>query len=240
VWSKLPPFDLVQVRVPFLRTVAELDRDDVRQELTDGLGHGQPFRFDLFVHDTARGADVFQSAAKARGLTVFADAATVDKLKKRQAHSVVIYTESLTGTELADLFARVCVEDAKFSPRVCNSLHVTTITQYDEKDLKQILGLDPGLYKRAVESGSGGTGQGSKSDRGDPKPVSAGTIESVTKSLTTPPAKSGEKTAVLMTWQTMNARTNSATSNELKQFLAKRGDRKPNVVPAIIVIRPVG
>jgi hypothetical protein len=73
--------------------------------------------------------------------------------------------------------------------------------------------------------------------------VSAGTIDSVTKTLTTPPAKPGEKTAILMTWQTTNsgiARTNPATSNELKQFLAKRGDRKPNAVPAVIVIRPVG
>ena len=118
----LQPFEFIDVHVPFLRTVTELEREDIRQELIDDLGTTDPRRFDLFVRDTARGAEVFQNAAKAAGLTVFADAATLDKLKKGQAAAVVIYTENLTAAELAALFAKVSVEDAKFSPRVCDSL----------------------------------------------------------------------------------------------------------------------
>jgi hypothetical protein len=236
----IAPFDFVQVRVPFLRAVAELDRDDTRQELTDELAHDPAFRFDLFVRDTARGVDVFQNAAKAAGLTVFADAATLDKLKKKQAASVVVYTESLTAAELAELFAKVAAEDAKFSPRVCDALHATPVVRHDELELKAIFGLDAGLFKRPV--GSGGAGQGGKPTP-EPKSVSAGTIDSVTKTLTSPPPKPGERPAVLMTWQTTHTsivRTPPAASAELKQFLAKRGDRKPTAVPAIIVIRPAG
>ena len=187
--------------------------------------------------------EVFQNAAKATGLTVFADAATLDKLKKKQAHAVVIYTEALSPAELTALFAKMSAEDAKFSPRVCDSLHAMPVVRHDELELKAILGLDAGLFKRSIGSGgSGGTGQGGdRGEKGD-KPVSAGTIDAVTKALTSPPAKPGEKPAVLMTWQTVPgaSRTVPAQSTELQQFKAKRGGRKPNVVPAIIVIRPVG
>jgi anti-sigma factor RsiW len=235
------PLDFVQAWVPFLRMVADLDRDDIRQELIDELRHGEPaFRLDLFVRDTARGAEVFQNAAKAAGLTVFADATTLERLKKKQIASVVIYTESLTATELSALFAKLCAEDMKFSPRVCDSLHATPAVRADEIELKSILGTDVGLFKRALgASGSVGTGQG---ERGD-KPVSAATIDSVSKSLTTPAPKAGEQFAVLMTWQTthpMLARTSPTASAELKKYLEKRGPRKPNAVPAVIVIRPVG
>jgi hypothetical protein len=238
----IPPFDLIQVKVPFLRAVAELEREDTQQELRDQLAADFPYRFDLFVRDTARGVDVFRNAAKAAGLTVFADAGTLDKLKKRQAHAVVVYVECLTRDELADLFAKVSAADMKFTPRVCDSLHATPAVRSDESELKDILGPTVGLYKRPHTSG--GAGKPPLLDKkGEPKPVSSGTIDTVTKSLTKPASKPGEKPAVLMTWQTTRPaipRTVPGMSNELKQFLARRGDRKPNAVPAIIVIRPAG
>jgi|SRR5579883_525020 len=252
VWPKLPPFDLIQVQLPFLRTVAELDREDTRQELTDELTRGGlAFRFDLFVRDPARGVEVLQRAAKASGVTLYEDAATLDKLTKRQAQAVVIYLECLTPAELTDLFAKVCTEDMKFSPRVCDSLHAMPIIRTDEAELKLIFGVDIGLYKRPRTGGTGGnsgtgrTGKGQGSDplrdkTGTPKPVSAGTIDTVTKSLTNTPAKRDDKPAVLMTWQTTHpsiGRTVPSMSKELQQFLAQRGDRKPNALPTIIVIR---
>jgi hypothetical protein len=111
----------------------------------------------------------------------------------------------------------------------------------DERELKAVLGTDPGLFKRPAIIGPGGLVQGiDKSDKGDPKPVSAGTIDSVVKTVSAPPAKAGEKPAVLLTWATAQPgipRTNPAMSKELKSFLEKRADRKPNAVPAIIIIR---
>ena len=243
---KLPPFDFVQLRVPFLRSVVELDREDIRQELTDELGRGSPaFRFDLFGRDTARGAEVFQNAAKAAGLTLFADAGTLEKLKQKQVVSVVIYTEGLTAAELTELFARVCAEDKRFSPRVCDSLHVIPAVRADENELKAVLGIDAGLFKRPRPGGTGMPQNGEKDlfdKNGHPKSVSAGTIDRVTKVLTNPPAKAGANPAVLMTWQTAPGISHSvpAQSVELKQFLALRSDRKPSAVPTIIIIRPAG
>lgn len=225
--THLKPFDLIQARVPFLRAVAELTREDTRQELLDELARDPAFRFDVFVRDAQRGTDAFRNAAKAAGLHVYADAGTLDRLKKRQTSTLVIYTESLTATELAALFEALATEDTKFSPRVCDSLHAVPVSRTDETDLKAVLGIDVGVFKRPV--GANPAGQGSKSGS---KSVSSGTIDQVTKALTTPPA---EKCAVLLAWQ--GTRTPPAMSAELKSYLAKRGDRKPNAVPALIVIR---
>ena len=98
---------------------------------------------------------MFQNAAKASGIALHVDAATLDKLKKKQIHAVVIYTESLSATDLASLFAKLSAEDAKYSPRVCDSLHATAVVRSDELELKAILGLDVGLYKRPTGAGQG-------------------------------------------------------------------------------------
>ena len=75
-----------------------------------------------------------------------------------------------------------------------------------------------------------------RGEKGDPtKPISAGTADQIVKSVSGKPA---EKSAVLLTCAPTTARTAPNTSVELKQFLAKRGDRKPNAVPVVIVIRP--
>ncbi len=232
----IPPFDLIQARIPFLRAVAELDREDARQELSEELAR-DPARIDLFVRDTARGVDVFQNAAKAAGLHLLADATTLAKLKKHQVRAAVVYVECLDQNELAALFGKLSAADTKFTPRVCDSLHATALVRADEHELREILGTDVGLYKRSQTPG-----QGAKPPT-DPKSVNAGTIEMVTNTLNRPTAKTAEKNAILMTWQTIHAgipRTNPTASKELKLFLSKRGTRKPDSVPAIIVIRTVG
>jgi hypothetical protein len=240
----LRPFEFVRARVPFLRTVAELAREDIRQELIDDLGREPAARLDLFVRSTALGSEAFQAAAKAAGVTVFADATTLDRLKKGHVASVVVYTENLTAAELATFLGTLSEHDAKFSPRVCDSLHVSPIGRSDENELAQVLGIDAGLFKRAVGSNGSGPGQAAKPEKvADPKPISAGTIDSVVQSVTSSAPKPVEKTAVLMTWQTTHpaiARTLPGNSAELKQFLARRGDRKPNAIPVVVVIRPVG
>src|SRR5262249_32456285 len=61
----LPPFDLVQVRVPLLISVSDLDRADARQKLADELAKDPAFRIDVFVKDTVRGAELVRAALRA-------------------------------------------------------------------------------------------------------------------------------------------------------------------------------
>ncbi len=239
-------FDRVDVRIPFLKSLADFNREEARTELVDELTRDLafPYRMDLFARDPARGVEVFQAAAKANGLTLQVDATSLDRLKKRQITSVVIYTESFTATELAEFFGKLCGEDAKISPHVFDMLHAVPASSTDATDIKGILGIDPGLFKRSLLDN-----KNEKGDKGekllDPsKPISAGTADHIVKSVSpgqgTPnaAAKGNEKSAVLLTWAPPAGRTPPAMSAELKQFRDKRTTRPVNAVPAIIVIRP--
>jgi hypothetical protein len=228
----IPPIEHIDARVPFLRPLTDLDREDVRKQLTDELGRDPAFRIDLFARDPARGVDCLLTAAKAAGATVHADANTMTLLRKRLVTSVVIYTDSFTAAELTDLFVRLSREEAKISPRVFDVLHAIPVAKSDATELREILGTDPGLFKRTIpapERGEKGIENG--------KSISAGTADQIVKTITAGQGKPGEKSAVLMTWSS-TGRTPPAASAELKTFLAKRGARVPNAVPVIIVIRP--
>ena len=227
-----PSFDQVKVRVPFLRSVGDFARAESRQELADELARDPAYRIDVFTRDPARAVEVFQTAAKAAGVTVHADAATLDRVKKRQVNAVIVYTEALTEAEVAAVFGRLAAADAKISPRVFDSLHAIPVTRTDERSLVETLGRDPGLYKRAD------LGAGAKADPS--KPLSDGTAQHIVDRVGGAGAASpgAEKPAVLLAWAPPALRTAPSASAELKQFFAKRGDRKPGVVPVVIVIRP--
>jgi hypothetical protein len=227
---KIPAFEFAEVRVPFLRSLADFEREDVRKQLSDELGRDPAFRIDLFTRDSARAVAAFQTAAKSSGLTVHADATTMNHLKKGQAGAAVVYTDSLTAEELAALFTKLNAADAKVSPRVFDVVHAAPVGRADETEIRGVLGTDPGLFKRALpERGAKELEKGAS--------VSAGTADQIVKSIAAGQGKPGEKGAVLLTWTPGNLRTPPAMSKELASYLAKRGERKPNAVPVLIVIR---
>lgn len=218
-------FDLARVRVPFLATVAEFSRDEVQQQLTTELGQDPAFRIDLFARDPGRGVELFQAAAKGSALTVFADTKTTEKVQKKQAVAYLVYTDSLTPPDLRDLFARLAAADAKAPQRTFDAVHATPATPTDQRDLRDTLGIDPGIWKRPAPTA------------GEPKSVASGTAAQITRTFTDPTGKGGEKVAMLMTFAPVTARTRPTESREISQFLARRGDRRPTAVPVLIVIR---
>ena len=218
----IPPLDRLIVRVPLLVSVSDLERDDAQQKLLDELGRDPAYRIDLFAKDAARGAELFQAAAKAANVNLFADALALDRMKKKQATAYAVFADSLAPADIRDLFARLSAEDGKNPQRVFDSLHASPAVAADQTALKDLLGTDPGLWKRPA----GATAE--------PKPISAGTGDELTKSLT---AKAGDKAAVLLSFTPAAIRTNPAMSKELKEFLARRGERKASAVPILIVIR---
>jgi hypothetical protein len=222
-----PPLDLIRVRVPFLKSLSEFDLEDTRKQFAEELVRDPAFRIDVFARNLPRGVEWLRATAKTTGVMLFVDPTTLERVNKGQVNSVVVYTESLTAAELADLFAKLCVEDAKISPRVFDVIHATPVMQADQEALRAILGIDPGLYKRPTQE------KGSDSA----KPISAGTADQIVKTLTAGQGKGSEKSAMLLTWLPTAARTAPGASVELKQFLLKRGERKANAVPVVIVIR---
>jgi hypothetical protein len=211
-----PAMQAVPVRVPFLLPVADLDREDVRQKFVTEVGRDPASRLDLFVKDAAKGVEHFQAAAKAAGLHVHADGPGLAMVKRKDVKAVLVYTDALTPAELRDLFARLS-KDATF-----DSLHVFSVNTADHQELQKVLGTDPLPKKPAGEA---------------PKGVSANTADQVARTVGTPAGRTGEKHAVLVPYYPPQFRVNPAMSRELKQFLDRRGDRRPGAVPVMIVIR---
>ena len=215
--------------MPLLVSISDLDRDDAKQRLADELSRDPAYRLDLFAKEASRGAEMFQASAKAAGVNLSVDAAALDRIKKKQATSYLIYCESLTAAEIRELFGKIAAEDAKNNQRVFDSLHATPALAADQTILKELLGTDPGLWKRPAASATGSV------TPPEPKSISDGTGDQIAKSL----ARAGEKTAILLNFTPAAFRTSPAMSKELKEFLAKRGERKASAVPILIVIRQV-
>jgi len=74
------------------------------------------------------------------------------------------------------------------------------------------------------------------------KPLPEGTANQVADSLSKlaggsrPPSKN-EKVAVVVAYSPVN--TNPAASKEIKQFLDRRGDRKPDAKPLMLVLKTI-
>lgn len=217
--------ELARVRVPFLAAVADFDRDDVQQQFVAELEQDPAFRIDLFARDPARGVEILQSAAKGTGLTVHTDRMTAERVQRKQAAAYLVYTDSLSAGELRTLLVRLADADGKAPSRTFDSVHATAATPADQRDLQAVLGIDPGLWKRPGTS------------NGEPKSVSSGTASQLTRALTDPTGKGSDKSAVLMTYAPSTVRTPPAQSRELRQFFDRRGDRRPNAVPVLIVVR---
>lgn len=225
-------FDMVEVRFPFLKPLAAFAGEEAQEQLAKELSRDPAYRIDLFSRNPVRAVELLREASKAAGVNLYVDANTVAALQKRTIGATVVYSESLTAQELASLFAKLSAEDAKVSPHAFDSLHATSVSQADGSDLRSTLGFDPGLYKRPVVE---------KTERvNDPhKSLSSGTADQIVKSVLTGQGKPVEKSAVLLSWNLTPGRPIAqANSPELKQFVAKRGERKAGMVPVMIVIRP--
>lgn len=224
----IPPLNRLIIRVPMLVSVSDLDRDDAKQKLLEELGRDPAYRIELFAKDAARAAELFQAAAKTSSVNLYADANAQDRIKKKQASAYLVYTESLTPADIRDLLVRLAADDAKNTVHAFDALHATPALPADQTILKDLLGTDPGLWKRPANTAA-------VIPPAEPKPISSGTGDQITKTLTAP--KAGEKTAVLLSFTPAALRANPAVSKELKEFLARRGERKASAVPILIVIR---
>ncbi|HXD86029.1 MAG TPA: hypothetical protein VN641_06030 [Urbifossiella sp.] len=214
------PLARTAIRLPLLISVADLEQDDAKQRLVEELGREPAYRIDLFATDASRAAELFQAAAKKSGLTLHTDAGAANRIKRKQATAYLVYLECLTPAEVRDLLTAVSAADVK--SHLFDALHAAPVVHADQVALKELLGVDPGLWKRPVKPTSG-------------KPISAGTGDEIAKALTAP--KPGDKHAVLLSFTPAAVRTHPTMSKELKEFLASRGERKASAVPVLIAIR---
>ncbi len=222
-----PPLQSVDVRVPFLVPLAELDRDDVRQRLGGELARDAGARVDLFARDPQRGLDHVLAALRSAGVHLHQDPAVQDRSKRRGAPvAYAVFTDALTPAEVRDLLARVSADDAKAAPSAVELLHVTPVGSVDQREVRDLFGVDLSAKRPAAD--------------GPSKPISAGTVDQVTGSLAGKgAARKGDKAAAVVPFAPSAARVNPAASRDVRQYLDRRGERKAGAVPVMIVVRPV-
>jgi hypothetical protein len=226
--AEIAPFEFVEVRIPVLQPLSEFTREDVQRDFLHELSLEPAYRIDLFARDNFRGLQFFEAAAQSIGLRVLIDTATADLTRKQLARAVVVYSDALEPNEIVRLLEVLSNRDAKVSPRIFDLVHATPATSVEQKMLTEILGFDPGLFKRPSTL---------EKSRDTTKPLSSQTVEHLVKSVTTVAGNPAEKTAIALLSTPMSSRTPPAYSAELKQFMANRGLRQSKAVPVLFVIR---
>jgi hypothetical protein len=213
------PLKRVDPTLPVIFSALEFDKEEPLDRLKKELAKEDGFRLNLFSKTPGAATEHLQAAARAAGVNVFVEAKTAEWIAKRPPGvAFAFYVENLTADELATLLAAVATQvNAQPKPEtILGSAHVIPADVPEQKDLKELIGLDWAVPKPVKPA--------------DGKPISEGTLKEVVASVKKP----GDKAAVVVTYA---ARLNAGKSSEVKQFLDKRGDRKPGTTPLLIVVR---
>jgi hypothetical protein len=215
------PVETVQVRLPYLAPVADLDRADAQAKVVDELGRDPAYRLDLFTRDVLAGAEVFQAAARSAGLKVTVETVAQERLKKKVPPTAwAVYTDALTAAEIARLMAEVAVQNRADRTAPFTTAHLYPAQAAEQRDLHHLLGTDVGPWKRATA---------------DPKPVSAGTAGQLAAALQKS-GKGAEKSALFLTYLPVRERA-SPKSPQIAAFVDRLGVRRPDTLPLLVVIR---
>lgn len=230
---EIEPFDLDKIRVSQFFTLGELPTDEkLRKKLVAEMQKDELIRLDLFCQTTPRALDLVLAALKARGVTQFTDAFVQDRVKRKAATEVMIFTEAMTPDEVAQFLTALGADDRKAAPAEFSTLVAAPFLPADLDKLGRLLGV-PAVQPKAPK------GKPAVDIR---KPLPEGTAKDVAAALSkmgstpTPPAKA-EKVAVAVAYSPANP--HPAASKEIKQFLDRRGDRRPEAKPLMLVLRTV-
>ena len=222
-----------RIRISHLVNLHELADDDAaRKKLTAEIKKDELIRLDLFCRSTPNALDLVLGGLRARGVATFTDAFAQDQLKKKSPPELMIFTEAMTPDEVVQFLTALGADDQKGGAGGFDTLVAAPFLPADLTQLSKLLGL-PGVTLKAPKGKSGVDIR---------KPLPEGTAAEVASMLakmgsgSAPPPRS-EKVAVVVAYSPMNS--NPTTSREIKQFLDRRGDRKADAKPLMLVLKTI-
>jgi hypothetical protein len=215
------------IRHSTLFTLRQLPGNDAEQaRLLGDVKNDELIRLDLFTPTLPQGTELVLAALKARGLEVFIDAHAQDRRQRSPATEFVVFTEAMTPAELVQFLTALGAEDRRWPSPIFDTLVVAPFLPKDLTQLSTLLGL-PTLTKEKVDIR---------------RPLPEGTAQQVADALTrmggpgsSAAAPKTNKVAVMVAYTSANP--SPATSKEIRQFFARRGDRKPDAKPLMLVLR---
>ena len=218
---------LPTIRHSTLFTLRQLPGDDAeRARLLGDVKSDELIRLDLFTPTLPQGMELVLSALKARGVEVFIDGHAQDRRQKSPSTEFVVYTEAMTPAEMVQFLTALGSEDRRWPSAVFDTLVVAPFLPKDLTKLSTLLGL-PTVTKEKVDIS---------------KPLPEGTAQQVADALSrmggpgsSVAAPKTHKVAVVVAYTSPNP--SPATSKEIRQFVSRRGDRKPDAKPLMLVLR---
>jgi hypothetical protein len=215
------------IRHSTLFTLRQLPGNDAEQgRLLGDVKTDELIRLDLFTPTLPQGTELVLSALRTRGIEVFVDGHAQDRRQKSPNTEFVVFTEAMTPAELVRFLTALGAEDRRWPSPVFDTLVVAPFLPKDLTQLSTLLGL-PAVARDKVDVR---------------KPLPEGTAQQVADALTrmggpgsaAAPPKT-EKVAVMVAYTSPNP--SPAASKEIRQFLARRGDRKAGAKPLMLVLR---
>lgn len=220
------PLVTAEARLPILCEANQLGTEDIQSQLLTELEKDSAYRFNLFSTDPIKAIELFTSAAKTVSIRLKAEAFTQERVNRQLPIAYAIYTESLNAKQIAQLFKALALELA--DPKVQQTIgmaHLMPITVADQRDLKDLLGLDRQwlLQRQSTPNET-------------PKSIQSSTIQELKQSL----QKTSGHQGLVLTYAPVSSRVSPAQSAEIQGFFESLPAREPDQIPLLIVIRPDG
>jgi negative regulator of sigma E activity len=227
---EIEPFDPAKIRVSLLIKPEELGAPEVRKKLATEMKKDELIRLDLFCHSTPKALERVAAALKSRGVTTLTDGYAHERLQKKQPTELMVFTEALTPDEVAQVMAALGAGDKDGG--LFDTLVAAPFLEQDLVKLGRLLGV-PNVTSKLPRAKSGVDIR---------KPLPEGTADHVAKSLSgmggdSPRPPKAEHMAVVVAYSPANA--NPSASREIKQFVDRRGERKPGAKPLMLVLKVI-
>lgn len=225
-------FERIELSLPVVFKLHELDQPHQALKLREQVGGAAASRVELLARNATRAFDRVRAVLEARRVGLVIDPIAQAKLKAPQfRHDYALFIENITPADLAEILAALGAADRagdrKYPEKLLDSsLVVKDLSRGDQKELAELLGVDP-IAKRPAAT----------SNAIDPrKPISDSTISQVAdvlngKRAPRPGTTQPDLSALVVP---LGGRSRSA---ELKRFLDVRKPARPETIQVFVVLR---
>lgn len=230
---EIEPFQPDKIRLSQLVKLHELAADaEARKRLATEMKKDELIRLDLFCNSTPQALERVVAALKSRGIKTLTDGFAADRLKRIVSTELMIFTEALTTEEVAQLMTALGAEDQKSGAGHFDMLVAAPFLGEDLVKLGRLLGIPHGTLKHPK----------AKVEVDIRKPLPEGTAEHVARTLSgmgggSSARRKAERLAMVVAYSPANG--NPTASKEIKQFLDRRGERKADAKPLMLVLKVI-
>ncbi len=219
------PAELDRMKLTKFFETRELLKETEQAKLLTALQRDKLIRLDLFTKSNPKSLELIQNALKAQGVTLTVDSFVADRLKKNQPTEILVYTESLTAEQVQALILSAIKLDTQASSPTLDTLFTIPFEKSDLEKLSQVMGVPASQLNiqpsKIIKPAS-------------PTSLEQGTANTVAGVISKSPTK-GEPLAIGVGYFPVNP--NAKSSKEIASFFEKRGDRKPENRPLMLVIK---